>query len=329
VASVTLLLPAATRIAGEVPADMARWLGRARRLPTHDAGERAQILRHFEILPRGWPAAAIARSADVGDAGTDLWLRADPAWVRAEINGARLFAVGEGLGPTQADVDALLPMLRPILGDQGYALDAPDPARWFLRMPPGSPVPAFADPADALGADVFEFLPGSDRDDELPGRRWRVLLNDVQVALHTHPRNAQRVAAGVPPINSLWFWGAGRAPDRVTSAHAVVQADDHLLCAFGLATGAQVSPLPSSFLKPPVQPSLIDLRRVRDAKRLSEDWVLPAISAIGPVDAVTLDFADGARLSIERRHRWRVWRKPVPTFDAASTQSGGAPESHG
>jgi hypothetical protein len=232
--------------------------------------------------------------------------------------------VGEALGPTQADVDALLPTLRPILGDHGYALDAPDPARWYLRMPAGAQVPRFADPDEALGADVFEFLPGTDRDAASPGRRWRVLLNDLQVALHTHPRNAQRIAAGMPPINSLWFWGAGRAPDRVTSAHAVVQAGDTLLGAFARAAGAQVLPLQSSFSKQAGQRSLIDLRRVRDARLLSGDWVLPAISTMAAVDGVTRDFADGSRLSIERRHRWRLWRKPVSTFDAASAPSGGA-----
>src|SRR5690606_39803296 len=91
----TLLLPARNRVADRpLPSVVARAVGRADVLPASEAGERAQLLRHFELLPRGWPAAALTRSLDAADAATGHWLRADPAWVRPDINGARLFAVG-------------------------------------------------------------------------------------------------------------------------------------------------------------------------------------------------------------------------------------------
>ena len=40
----------------------------------------------------------------------------------------------------------------------------------------------------------------------------RMLLNEVQVLLHQHPLNAARQTRGLPPVNSVWFWGAGRLP---------------------------------------------------------------------------------------------------------------------
>ena len=128
----TLLLPATAKFAGiALPAALAKALGRADR-GTHDAGGRAQLSRHFRLLPNRWADAALARAADTdeGDARVNAWLRADPAWIRPDINGARLLGIGDTLGIEQADVDAFLPALRPLFGDAGFVLDAPAPSRW-------------------------------------------------------------------------------------------------------------------------------------------------------------------------------------------------------
>src|SRR3546814_3716114 len=76
----------------------------------------------------------------------------------------------------EEDRTAFLPALRPLFGDAGFPIDAPHPSRWYLRLPPGAKLPAFAEPDDALGADLFDHLAeGSE------GRRWRVLLGEAQV----------------------------------------------------------------------------------------------------------------------------------------------------
>src|SRR5690606_31491635 len=158
----TLLLPARTRLAGvPLPADVARALGRADRLAPAEPGEHAQLARHFDLLPRGWPVAALTRALDAGDAEGAAWLRADPAHVRPDINGARLLGTGEAVGVDDVDVRAFLPALRPLFGDAGFLLDAPDPHRWYLRLPREARLPAFVAPADALGADLFDHLPGA------------------------------------------------------------------------------------------------------------------------------------------------------------------------
>lgn len=307
----TLLLPATARLGGPLPAEVATMLGRADRIDSVATGERSQLLRHFRLRPAGWPIAAITRQADVGDADSAGWLRADPAWVRAEMNGARLFAIGEGLHVTQADVDALLPALRPVFGDAGFALDAPVPSRWYLRLPRETHLPVFVDPDMALGADLLDYLTDPEADQALI-RRWRALLNEVQVVLHAHPHNERRVASGRPPINSLWFWGGGLLPDHVTSESAVVQSDDSVLCAMTAASGSALSSLPSRFALP-ITDTLIDLRAARDLRLLAEDWLIPAIMALrdGGLGGVRLDFEDGSGYRLERRQRWRFWRRPL------------------
>jgi hypothetical protein len=311
----TLLLPARTRFAGlRLPDAIARMLGRAERMPAGEPGERAQLLRHFDLLPRGWPVAALTRDLDAADAAPAGWLRADPAWVRPDINGARLMACGDMLRLTQEDVDALLPALRPLFGDVGFTVDAPTPARWYLRLPRDSRLPAFVDPVDALGADVFDHLPGTD-DTGSEARRWRALANEVQVVLHNHPWNARRAAAGKPPVNALWFWGAGALPDQVTTRHSRLHSNDPLARALAKAAGIAHSDRAAIDLA--TQDGLHDLRDAAPDEAI-DAWLVPMASAVGSgtLRQVSLDFADGTGLVIGPGQRWRIWRKPASGLDA-------------
>jgi hypothetical protein len=321
-ATATFLLPPASRLAGILPPPLAAALGRADRLAAADAGERAQLLRHFELLPRGWPLAALTRQADAGDAVGSAWLRADPAWVRPDINGARLFASGEGLRPTRDDCDALLPALQPLFGDAGFPIDAPVPSRWYLRLPREAKLPAFVEPAEALGADVFDCMPQAGEQEAAVGRRWRALLNEAQVVLHNHPWNARRAAAGKPPINSLWFWGGGVLPDHVRGRCTEVCSDESGLQALAEAAASQVSHVPPGFAPDPTDGDrLVDLRDARDMDVLARQWLAPAIAAMqrGSLGRITLDFADGAGFRLAPGQRWRFWRKPVAWLQPATT----------
>ena len=311
----TLLLPATARFAGApLPAALAKALGRADR-GMHDAGRQAQLSRHFVPLPNRWPEAALTRVADTDEADARLsgWLRADPAYIRPDINGARLLGIGDALGIGRADVDAFLPALRPLFGDAGFALDAPHPSRWYLRLPREAKLPAFASPDDALGDDVFDHLP-----DAPEARRWRVLSSETQVLLHNHPRNGERIAAGKPPVNSLWFWGGGPLqgsvlPDSIAGASPTLYSDDVLL--HGVARVGKLEAMSLDAYAGPEADALVDLRDQRDARMLVERWLAPAADALAQHDAV-FDFADGRTFMLGPKQRWRFWRGPLASLAA-------------
>jgi hypothetical protein len=319
-AAVTLLLPERARLAGgSLAPPVARAFGRADAVPGDEPGRRAQLQRHFRLLPCGWPVAALTRSVDAADAAGPRWLRADPAWVRPEINGARLFAVGEGLRLRHEDAGALLPALRALFGDAGFTIDAPDPSRWYLRLPEGTPLPTFPDPDDALGTDLFDALVGSDAARDAVARRWRTLLSEAQVVLHNHPWNERRVAAGLPPVNSLWFWGGGRLPDHVSTGVARVLGGDALLRALAVQAGVRWLERGNEFAVAG-EDCLVDLEGTRELGGLCEGWLLPAIEALGrgALRELRLDFADGAGCVLLRAQRWRVWRKAATGFSGLS-----------
>lgn len=306
-ASAIVLLPPRQRFGGQrVPAATARWLGRG----DHDVGDGDRLHDWLDILPRGWPAAAVTRQRDAGDAAGSTWLRADPVYIQPDINGARLLAHGGALALTAEDAAAFMPALRPLFGDTGMTIDAPVPTRWYLKAPVGAKLPAMAAPDQAVGMDVFEHLPGGPE-----GRRWRALLSEAQVVLHNHPRNAQRQAAGLAPVNSLWFWGAGRLPDHMAAGVTHALSDDDTLAAFFQAGGARVESLPDRRAVADTKAdgsTLIDLRHARDLALLDRDWLSPLLAdvAAGRLAGFTLDFADGHRVRVARSHRWRFWRRP-------------------
>lgn len=300
-----LLLPALAKFAGQtLPVALGKALARAERT-TSEVGETAQLLRNFDALPRAWPHAALARVADAGlaDARLGTWLRADPAHLRADINGVRLLGIGRTVGIDANDVEALLPALRPLFGDAGMTLDAPHPERWYLRLAPATRLPGFAAPEQALGDDVFEHTP-----DAPEARRWRALASEVQIALHNHPHNARRLESGRVPINGLWFWGGGALPDALSSRSPTLYSDDPELR--GAAELGKLACMPLAEFRDFDADALVDLRAKRDGAGLVRRWLDPAAAAAGNHEVV-LDFSDGRVFSLIRGQRWRFWRKPL------------------
>lgn len=294
--ALTLLLPERRRYAGQpLSPAVARALARADALPDAEPGERAQLLRHFDLLPRGWPMAAITRSLDADDAHLHSWLRADPAHVRPDMTGARVLAVGE-LGLSGDEANALVAPLRALFGDAGFPISAPHPARWYLALPREARLPAFSPPEAVLGDDLFSHLP-----DGPDGRRWRALLNEAQILLHNHPVNQARAAAGRITANSLCFWGAGRLPDRVSCALPHVASVEPCLTALARLAGANSDGSRDELL--------LDLRAERDWSKVESALLEGLDSAVRR--GMQLDFADGARYAFVARQRWRFWRRPL------------------
>ena len=302
-ASATLLLPPVTRFAGRtLPPALAKALAQADR-ETGKPGEREQLSRHFQLIPDHWPVAALTRRLDAGDASQASWLRVDPAHVAPDMGGARMLSHGEALALTAEDVAQLLPALRPLFGDAGFPLDAPHPSRWYLRVPRESRLPEFATPEEVLGEDLFAHLPQGDL-----GRRWRALLTEAQVVLHNHPWNAMRTSLGKPAVNSLWFWGAGPAPDFVRTRYRQVKGNQVLLRALASAAGVSNEATESQEVD-----ALVDLRHLRDLELLANEAVQPLLAAVRrrELQSLTLDFEDGAIFHLRRDQRWRFWRKPL------------------
>jgi len=216
-----LWLPALAHFEPDHP--LREWLARADRLVDGSGGYLDGLGDYFQGIDSDVPAAAITRQFLAGDAADATWLSADPAWVQPDMNGVRLLACGQ-LQVEMDEAQALAAPLRPVFDEAGMQLEISTPDRWHLKLPANTALPSFAAPEQALGEDLSQHLPQG-----AEGRRWRVLLNEIQVLLHQHPLNAERRARGLAPVNSLWLWGGGSLPGRLKSPLRGVISDDLLL----------------------------------------------------------------------------------------------------
>jgi hypothetical protein len=275
-------------------------LGRAERLDDGAKGYLGGLAAYFQCRG-GIPAAALTREHLLGDAADACWLSADPAWVQPDLSGARLLACGQ-MQLSMDEARSLATPLKPVFGDAGMILEISSPDRWHLRLLSQSPLPDFAAPEQALGEDLYEHLPqGSD------GRRWRALFNEVQVLLHQHPINADRRARGLPPINSLWLWGGGTLPQRVTTTLSGVIGEEVLLLALARRAGISAEPRNKATVSAAKEGWLIDLQdQAVDA--ITETW-WPLLEAIAKGKTLTFAFASGERWVHRPWHRLRFWRK--------------------
>ena len=151
-------------------------------------------------------------------------------------------------------------------------------------------------PKTALGDDLARHLPEGEN-----AQRWRGLLNEAQVILHKHPLNTERAQRGLPPVNSLWFWGAGMLPEWVRTTSTQVFSDDEIVVA--LARLAKVSYSALANFEQAMQSldvnalgnivacgekradeanasRLLDLSRQRDIAALERNWFAPIDNAL-------------------------------------------------
>jgi hypothetical protein len=276
------------------------WLQRGDRLADGAKGYLGGLASYFRC-DGSIPAAALTREYLAGDAADACWLSADPAWAQPDMSGARLMACGQlPLGMDEAHV--LAEPLRPVFADEGMTLLISSAQRWHLRLPAPMSLPDFAAPEQALGEDLYEHLPQGPQ-----GRRWRALFTEVQVLLHQHPHNVRRREHGLPPVNSLWFWGGGALPSRIETTLQGVIGEDVLLLVLAQRAGIALQKRSSTVVDTAQKGWLIDLQD-QPVDAIGTDW-WPRLEAMSKRFPLLLSFASGERCLYRPWHRLRFWRR--------------------
>ena len=183
------------------------------------------------------PVAAVTRQWDAKDADGHWWLRADPVHLRADRD--RIVLLGNTVLTISAEECAQLAAeLNRHFGAEGWKLDAANAMRWYLRFESDPGIRTEAMP-DAVGQDILHHMPRGPAE-----HRWRGLLNEAQMVLHASAVNRAREAQGLPPVNSLWFWGGGRLPQVPRGAWSHVWGNDALTQGLAALAGAPCATLP-------------------------------------------------------------------------------------
>ncbi len=278
-------------------------------------------------------AAAPATIAAFGAASVD----ADSAWVWL-ASAVHLVA---GLSTLHLDHRSLLrlsPSEAEVLAsefnrdfhDSGFHLK-PLETGDFLLAGPGPGVGGQPDPATLMGRNVTD----AHQPSGAGHKTLRRLGAELEMWLHAHAINDERLRRGELAITGLWFWGGGPAradalPGRGASGTtALAFANDAFVNGLGAVLGSTPRPLPAElngiFSYPPGEravvvlelsqmlqsnPSWSFLDAVADADRRFFDPAIEALST-GRLRKLIL-VASGWSLALRRRDLLRFWRRPRP-----------------
>lgn len=216
-----------------------RLLARAVARTASHADPVAAMLHAFGVsAPAGMdlPSAPICLLADdPRRASSGFWFHADPVYLRPDRDQVLLFA-GPSLELRRDEADALVLAFNAHFAADGLELIAPDPGRWYLRVP--GPASLVTCPTHAVNRrPINPYLPsGSD------SRRWIAWINEAQMLFHGNPINLARERAGRPTIGGIWPWGGGVLPP-VGAGPALVIGDQALAVGLARAANSRLLPL--------------------------------------------------------------------------------------
>lgn len=307
-------------------------LARGKAMPLSGDGPEAWLCRAFGVT--GCPAAAFTLLAEGGSPGTDYWLLAEPVHLQLQ-RGRMVLVDAESLAISPEEAAALTAALNSHFAADGLRFFPTRPGRWHLRL--SHPAGLETHPLnEVVGRDVQNFLPGGP-----DGRHWHRILNEIQMLLHGHPVNEARERRGALPVNSVWPWGGGIFPGKLSAPYARVWASDALACGLAEAAGlphAQAPQTPAQWLQaasPGIHLVVLDtLRgaalygdfpRWREALlRLENDWFSPLCRALaqGKISRLTLHVFGDSRaeaFAVSRADLWKLWRRGRPVTDFLET----------
>jgi hypothetical protein len=197
------------------------------------------LQQEFALGTGPMAAGALTLLGSGADPGNACWARADPVHLRLMRD--RLIVVpGAAFPLAREEAEALAEALSRHFSGV-LSLRVIDAQRWCARLD------------EDLAFDAPTALEVAGRDVDLTarlggaaGKRWSGLLNEAQMVLHAHPVNQARESRGEAVVNSLWFWGAGRAPQAARGRWQSVGASDPLPLGLARLAGAQPRALPQS-----------------------------------------------------------------------------------
>ncbi len=260
--------------------------------------------------------AAMRMWGQTGDRPT-VWISAaDPVYLEPRLDHICLHALRQ-TGIPASELRTLFDHLqRTLAEDKGYGF-ARLGTYGYLRAEDAmvtAAIPAYVIDQQCPG----DYMPGGDRAAE-----FRNLLSEIEMALHEHPVNVERQLQGLQPVNSLWLWGGGHAPEPRTVPHPPLYADDPLLRGYWESVTGVVDTWPGTIdacLDASVAGFVAVTPEFDDDIELLESCLHELRSALqsGRLSQLTLMFGDGIRATVRQNDNYRFWRRDSALLSASA-----------
>jgi len=199
--------------------------------------------------------------------------------------------------------------------------------QWYIILPQEEEIQT-TPLSQVLRKNIAKYQPKSQT------RNWQVIQNESQMILHSCAVNQQREMAGLPTVNSLWFWGGGQA---LQTKHDVVKVYCNKNAEFSAmmitkAADCQYSMLTNDLPKFEPGKTLLILDQLfsaaihdnldlyqQEIKQLDEHVIKPLRHAwqAGEIELL-IDACDGKILKPMKPKAWKFWdKKPASLSEVA------------
>lgn len=274
------------------------------------------------------PAASVAAAGTTVPCGRTCWM-ATPLHllqgltsVHADWGGLLRLPAGQR--------ERLIEGFGEAFGGSGFELTGLASGEFVLTTPPLAPVRT-VEPPRMLLSSVADALPSGDGAGAL-----RRLGAEIEMWLHAHPLNGERVRRGERPVSTLWIWGGGEPP--VTAAAPARPVPVNVFTREAYATGlcrlagVQCGPAPAqgsmaAGAGAPRSLYVLELAPLLQSRstgslsaalaELDRRVLCPAVLALrhGRIDSLVL-LANERRWTLRAAHRWRLWRRGARGLEA-------------
>lgn len=304
-AAVVLLPPVRGRLGDR---RLLRWLSRGEleQLPV-PVDPLAQVLGELELEKPVEGLAALRMWGQTGDRPGTWVAAADPVYMEPQLD--RLFL--HALGPdavSGSEIRRLFEGLQDTLGSDGAFGFARLDGYGYIRS--GRPMVTAEVSAAALDRQSPDgLLPPAARAAETLN-----LISEIEMTLHEQPVNMERQSRGQPPVNSLWIWGGGFAPEQQAIPVPPLYADNPSLRGYWKSVSGTARAWPGTIgaCLDAVSGGFVAEIPVDDDDGAALDNELLALRGAlrsGRLSQAVMISADGLRATLRRSNRYRVWRR--------------------
>ncbi|MFQ5982562.1 MAG: hypothetical protein ACE5KS_04220 [Woeseiaceae bacterium] len=199
----------------------------------------ARVLQAVGLSPVEEGLAALRFWGQTGDRPSVWIAAADPIHLEAMLDHVRLHALTGSQSP-KTDVQAIFDFLQDSLGeDMGYAFARVGKYGYLRSDRPIATASVSAAVIDGMQPE--EFMPAGES-----AAAYHKLTGELQMSLHEHEVNLRREAQGLLPVNAVWLWGGGMAPDKKVKALPPLFGDDPVLKGYWESRTGLIEPWPGT-----------------------------------------------------------------------------------
>ena len=290
-----------------------RWLARANLTQATEQKELLSgILSTLNLPTPESGLGALRMCGQTGDRPTVWVAAADPVYLEPRLDHLCLHSLADERAPA-SDLRPLFDHLQETLADNANYGFARVGSCGYLHAT--DPIATAGMPSHVVhGQMPNDYMPCGD-----DAGGYRSLMSEVEMSLHDHEVNLRRQEHGLQPVNCLWFWGGGYAPEQRTEPHPPLFTNDPLLKGYWLSRTGMVAAWPGNIaecLEASVA-GFVAVTPAKDDPDLLERCLLELRDALnsGRLSRLTLMFCDGIEAVVERSHAWRVWRRSMALLD--------------